>query len=119
MTINLKIPDIREMKPRITVFGVGGAGGNAVNNMIAAGLQGVDFVVANTDAQALTLSKAERIVQMGTQEEATKAITDFNGKELDGRALTVNEAKPREERPRGDFGGGGGGRGGKREFSRR
>ena len=67
MTINLKIPDIREMKPRITVFGVGGAGGNAVNNMISAGLQGVDFVVANTDAQALTMSKAERIIQMGTQ----------------------------------------------------
>ncbi|MBI1204128.1 MAG: cell division protein FtsZ [Rhodopseudomonas sp.] len=67
MTINLQIPDIREMKPRITVFGVGGAGGNAVNNMITAGLQGVDFVVANTDAQALTLSKAERIIQMGTQ----------------------------------------------------
>jgi cell division protein FtsZ len=67
MTINLKIPDIREMKPRITVFGVGGAGGNAVNNMIAAGLKGVDFVVANTDAQALTMSKAERIVQMGAQ----------------------------------------------------
>jgi cell division protein FtsZ len=67
MTINLKIPDIREMKPRITVFGVGGAGGNAVNNMITAGLQGVDFVVANTDAQALTMSKSERIIQMGTQ----------------------------------------------------
>ncbi len=67
MTINLKIPDIRELKPRITVFGVGGAGGNAVNNMISAGLQGVDFVVANTDAQALTMSKAERIVQMGAQ----------------------------------------------------
>jgi cell division protein FtsZ len=67
MTINLTIPDIREMKPRITVFGVGGAGGNAVNNMITAGLQGVDFVVANTDAQALTMSKAERIIQMGTQ----------------------------------------------------
>ena len=67
MTINLKIPDIRELKPRITVFGVGGAGGNAVNNMISAGLLGVDFVVANTDAQALTLSKAERIVQMGAQ----------------------------------------------------
>jgi cell division protein FtsZ len=67
MTINLTIPDIREMKPRITVFGVGGAGGNAVNNMITAGLQGVDFVVANTDAQALTMSKAERIVQMGVQ----------------------------------------------------
>lgn len=67
MTINLNIPDIRELKPRITVFGVGGAGGNAVNNMITAGLVGVDFVVANTDAQALTMSKAERIVQMGTQ----------------------------------------------------
>ena len=67
MTINLRIPDIRELKPRITVFGVGGAGGNAVNNMITAGLQGVDFVVANTDAQALTMSKAERIIQMGAQ----------------------------------------------------
>src|SRR5881227_1413702 len=65
MSINLKIPDIRELKPRITVFGTGGAGGNAVNNMIASGLQGVDFVVANTDAQALTMSKAERIIQMG------------------------------------------------------
>jgi cell division protein FtsZ len=67
MTINLNIPDIRELKPRITVFGVGGAGGNAVNNMINAGLQGVDFVVANTDAQALTMSKAERVIQMGAQ----------------------------------------------------
>jgi cell division protein FtsZ len=67
MTLNLTPPDISELKPRITVFGVGGAGGNAVNNMITAGLQGVDFVVANTDAQALTMSKAQRIVQMGTQ----------------------------------------------------
>jgi cell division protein FtsZ len=67
MTISINVPDIHELKPRITVFGVGGAGGNAVNNMITAGLQGVDFVVANTDAQALTMSKAQRIVQMGTQ----------------------------------------------------
>ncbi len=66
MALNLTPPDISELKPRITVFGVGGAGGNAVNNMITAGLQGVDFVVANTDAQALTMSKAQRIVQMGT-----------------------------------------------------
>ncbi len=65
MTINLKMPDLTELKPKITVFGVGGAGGNAVNNMIESGLKGVDFVVANTDAQALTLSSAERIVQMG------------------------------------------------------
>jgi cell division protein FtsZ len=67
MALNLTPPDISELKPRITVFGVGGAGGNAVNNMITAGLQGVDFVVANTDAQALTMSKAPRIIQMGTQ----------------------------------------------------
>src|SRR3954462_10588490 len=67
MSINLKIPDISELKPRITVFGAGGAGGNAVNNMITSGLQGVEFVVANTDAQALTMSKAERIIQMGVQ----------------------------------------------------
>ncbi len=65
MTINLQIPDVQELKPRITVFGVGGAGGNAVNNMINSGLQGVEFVVANTDAQALTLSKAQRIIQLG------------------------------------------------------
>jgi cell division protein FtsZ len=61
------ITDIREMKARIVVFGVGGAGGNAINNMIASGLQGVEFVVANTDAQALASSRAERIIQMGTQ----------------------------------------------------
>ncbi|MCG6857248.1 MAG: cell division protein FtsZ [Salaquimonas sp.] len=65
MTINLQKPDIRELKPKITVFGVGGGGGNAVNNMISGGLQGVDFVVANTDAQALSMNKAERIVQLG------------------------------------------------------
>jgi len=65
MSINLKMPDITELKPRITVFGVGGAGCNAVNNMIEAGLQGVDFVVANTDSQALTMTKADRLIQMG------------------------------------------------------
>ncbi len=65
MTINLTIPDIQELKPRITVFGVGGAGGNAVNNMIASGLDGVDFVCANTDAQALALSRSPRIIQLG------------------------------------------------------
>ncbi|MGE0844865.1 MAG: cell division protein FtsZ [Flavobacteriaceae bacterium] len=59
------MPDITELKPRIVVFGVGGGGCNAVNNMIEAGLDGVDFVVANTDAQALSSSRAERVVQMG------------------------------------------------------
>ena len=65
MTIKLHKPDITELKPRITVFGVGGGGGNAVNNMITAGLQGVDFVVANTDAQALAMAKSERLIQLG------------------------------------------------------
>ncbi|MCP3462491.1 cell division protein FtsZ [Bradyrhizobium sp. CCGUVB23] len=61
------ITDLHEMRARIVVFGVGGAGGNAVNNMITAGLQGVEFVVANTDAQALAMSKAGRRIQLGTQ----------------------------------------------------
>jgi cell division protein FtsZ len=61
------VTDIHEMKARIVVFGVGGAGGNAVDNMIAGGLQGVDFIVGNTDAQALTRSRAEHIIQMGAQ----------------------------------------------------
>ncbi|HZP10730.1 cell division protein FtsZ [Methyloceanibacter sp.] len=65
MSINLRVPDLTELKPRITVFGVGGAGGNAVNNMIECGLKGVEFVVANTDAQALASSTAERRIQMG------------------------------------------------------
>ncbi|MBX3496764.1 MAG: cell division protein FtsZ [Parvibaculum sp.] len=65
MSIKLSVPKEKELKPRITVFGVGGAGGNAVNNMIEAGLEGVDFVVANTDAQALSLSSAERRIQLG------------------------------------------------------
>jgi len=65
MTINLGLPETQCLKPRITVIGVGGAGGNAVNNMIASGLNGVDFVVANTDAQALAHSEAERRIQLG------------------------------------------------------
>jgi cell division protein FtsZ len=65
MAINLKAPETKELRPRITVLGVGGAGGNAVNNMIEAGLEGVDFVVANTDAQALAQSKCNRRIQLG------------------------------------------------------
>jgi RNA recognition motif-containing protein len=61
-------------------------------------------------------SRGFGFVEMSTQEEATKAIAEFNGKELDGRALTVNEAKPREERPRGGGFGGGGEGGGRRDF---
>ncbi len=65
MTINFKTPDIRELKPRILVLGVGGAGGNAINGMIESGLQGVEFIAVNTDAQDLRLSKAQAKIQMG------------------------------------------------------
>jgi cell division protein FtsZ len=65
MTINFKTPDIRELKPRILVIGVGGAGGNAINEMIDSGLQGVEFVAVNTDAQDLKTSKAQARVQIG------------------------------------------------------
>jgi len=67
MAINLKAPEQKESRPHITVLGVGGAGGNAVNNMIAAKLEGVEFVVANTDVQALAQSKAERRIQLGSE----------------------------------------------------
>jgi cell division protein FtsZ len=65
MSINLQKPEISEMKPNIAVFGVGGGGGNAVNNMIHEDLQGTQFIVANTDAQALSTSKATRLIQLG------------------------------------------------------
>jgi len=65
MAIHFSAPRTTELKPRIVVFGVGGAGCNAVNNMIDAGLQGVDFVVANTDAQQLAFAKTDKRVQLG------------------------------------------------------
>ena len=67
MAIHLSAPRTTELKPRIVVFGIGGAGGNAVNNMIEAGLEGVEFVVANTDAQQLAFSKTDRRIQLGVQ----------------------------------------------------
>jgi cell division protein FtsZ len=67
MTIQLSAPRATELKPRIVVFGVGGAGGNAVNNMIEAGLEGVEFVVANTDAQSLSFAKTQIRIQLGVE----------------------------------------------------
>ena len=65
--LKLGVPDQKSVfKPRILVLGVGGAGGNAVNNMIQADLQGVEFAVANTDAQALEMSLSDRRVRLGT-----------------------------------------------------
>ncbi|MDB5686441.1 MAG: cell division protein FtsZ, partial [Rhizorhabdus sp.] len=65
MTIEFMRPQVDELKPRISVIGVGGAGGNAIANMIASDVQGVDFIVCNTDAQALNASPAERRIQLG------------------------------------------------------
>ncbi len=65
MSINIGPPSVDELRPRITVIGVGGAGGNAIANMIRAGIEGVDFVVANTDAQALNSAIAEHRIQLG------------------------------------------------------
>lgn len=66
MSINIGAPAVEELRPRITVIGVGGAGGNAIANMITAGIEGVDFVVANTDAQALNNSISEHRIQLGS-----------------------------------------------------
>ena len=66
MTINIKGPELRELKPRILVLGVGGAGGNALNGMIEAGMEGVEFVAVNTDAQDLKLNKAHAKIQLGS-----------------------------------------------------
>ena len=66
MTITIKGPELTELKPRILVIGVGGAGGNALNGMIDAGMEGVEFVAVNTDAQDLRTNKAEAKIQLGS-----------------------------------------------------
>jgi len=65
MSINIGPPAVDDMRPKITVIGVGGAGGNAIANMIAAQIEGVDFIVANTDAQALGNASASKRIQLG------------------------------------------------------
>src|ERR1700742_1190677 len=88
MTIKIGAPETRELRPRITVLGVGGAGGNAVNNMISSKLEGVEFVVANTDAQALAQSKATRKIQLGlrtTEGTGAGASPDVGQTSREGR----------------------------------
>ena len=84
MSLNLHLPDNIILKPSITVFGVGGAGGNAVNNMISAHLEGVDFVAANTDAQALEHSLTDNRIQLG--EELTRGLGAGANPEIGGAA---------------------------------
>src|SRR3546814_15651988 len=85
MTIRLSMPNAEtELKPRITVVGVGGAGGNAVNNMIRSNLEGVDFIVCNTDSQALNMSLSEHRIQRGVT--VTKGRGPGSTTEKGGRA---------------------------------
>ena len=98
MTINLKIPDIQEMKPRITVFGVGGAGGNAVNNMIESGLQGVDFVVRHSRSRLGTTIFCTGWVAVSDDPVSvalsrTSAMADGSGT-LVGEAEASNSSDP-------------------------
>ena len=96
MSIKLKVPEktVMHLKPRISVIGVGGGGGNAVNNMIDQNLEGIDFIVANTDAQALANSKASRKIQLGL--ETTKGLGAGARPEI-GK-LSAEEAKEEIER---------------------
>ena len=79
MDLDLKAPDIPNLTPKIAVFGVGGAGGNAVANMINAKLQGANFIVANTDAQALQHSNCTTKLQLGKSVEGLGAGADPDG----------------------------------------
>ena len=90
MSINIGPPSVEELRPRITVIGVGGAGGNAIANMIGAQIEGVEFVVANTDAQALNNAVAEQRIQLGsdiTQGLGAGAPAHSRGDEAHVRAV--------------------------------
>ena len=79
MTINFKAPEIKELQPRLLVLGVGGAGGNAINEMIENNLQGVEFIAVNTDAQDLKHSKAKQKIQIGLKRMRTiMLLLDWN-----------------------------------------
>ena len=98
MTINLSLPQKEsEIKPRISVIGVGGAGGNAIANMIRADVQGVDFIVANTDAQALNASLADRRIQLGLK--ITQGLGAGSRPEI-GRAAAEETLDEIEQRAR-------------------
>ena len=78
MSINIGPPATDDLRPKITVIGVGGAGGNAIANMIAAEIEGVDFIVAHTDAQALSNASADKRIQL---DPSFKVVDNFRTKE--------------------------------------
>ena len=89
MTINFKAPDIRELKPRILVLGVGGAGGNALNRMIEDGMNSVDFIAVNTDAQDLENNNSQTKLQIG--KELTKGLGAGANAEIGQQAVEENK----------------------------
>ena len=93
MALDIKAPENVILKPVITVFGVGGAGGNAVNNMIKASLRGANFVVANTDAQALKHSESENKIQLGIT--STKGLGAGASPEVGREAALESESEIR------------------------
>ena len=93
MTINFKVPEIKELQPRLLVMGIGGAGGNAINEMIDNGMQGVEFIAVNTDAQDLKHSKAKSKIQIGIN--TTKGLGA--GAKLD-ICLLYTSPSPRDQR---------------------
>ena len=113
MSIDFIRPEVDELRPRISVIGVGGAGGNAIANMMRADVQGVDFVVANTDAQSLNNSAADRRIQLGLKitqglgagsrpeigraaaEETLDEESDYGARFNSARVLSEGEAKRR------------------------
>ena len=91
MSIDFIRPEVDELRPRIGVIGVGGAGGNAIANMMQADVQGVDFIVANTDAQALNNSTADRRIQLGLR--ITQGLGAGSRPELGRAALSAERAE--------------------------
>ena len=106
MTINFKSPEIKELQPRLLVVGVGGAGGNALNEMIDNGLQGVEFIAVNTDAQDLKLSKAKARIQIGlsltkglgagAKHDIGQAAADESLNEIVNTCLLYTSPSPRD-----------------------
>ena len=104
MSINIGPPSVEELRPRITVIGVGGAGGNAIANMIESQIEGVDFVVCNTDAQALNNAAAETRIQLGpditqglgagSRPEVGRAAAEETVEELERRRARVRAPRP-------------------------
>ena len=103
MTINFKVPEIKELKPRILVLGVGGAGGNAINRMIQSGMNGVEFIAINTDAQVLETSSADACICIG--DGVTRGLGAGADPQIGRQAIEEDRDKVAERLADADLGG--------------